>query len=383
MTIDAVRIVIVGGGVAGAATAAALARAGMGPGVILEREPIPGSHASGKNAGIACIAEFDPLVRRLAVESVFRLHRITSAGVAVVRRASGLYLGGEAQRDRFARCVAGVEALGARAALLDRDQACARFPFLAAFAFDLAMESLDEGVIDVHALLLAYLDEARQGRFSLLTRTDATDLRIEGSRVCGVVTSRGTIRADVVVDASGAWAGRLGRSVALPLQPVRRHLFVSANAGGVPSSAPLVWHVRDGYYFRPEGAGLLLSPCDESIHPPEPPQVDPAAADLLATKLAATAPALADLAIRSSWACLRTFAPDRRPIIGADPEIAGLFHVSGLGGFGMGTSWAVGEVASAIVRGAPVPFIDAADVGLDRLATAPAARERPEAGASG
>jgi D-arginine dehydrogenase len=135
----------------------------------------------------------------------------------------------------------------------------------------------------------------------------------------------------------------------------------------IDPDGPFAWHLDAGFYLRPEGEGLLLSPCDESSHDPGVPNVDPAAADLLAAKLLGTAPSLADLELRTSWACLRTFAPDRRPVIGPDAEVAGLFHVSGLGGSGMGTSWAVGELAAALVRGLPAPFIDAADVAPARL----------------
>jgi D-arginine dehydrogenase len=364
---DRVRVVIVGAGVAGTSTAAALARAGIGPGVILEREPLPGAHASGKNAGIACLVEFDPVVRQLGVVSVRRLRDMTAAGAPVVKPGSGLYVGHAIEQARFAECVEGLRALGARADLLSRDEACRQFPFLSHVGCDLVLHSADEGVIDIHALLLAYLGEARRGRFSLLTRTDVTALRITDGRVDGVVTSRGTMSADIVVDASGAWAGRLGRGHPLPLQPVRRHLIVSAASGPVPSSAPLVWHMTDRYYFRPEGQGLLLSPCDETPHEPRVPEADPAALDALAAKLAASAPALSDLPIRSSWACLRTFAPDRRPIIGWDPDLPGLFHVSGLGGFGMGTSWAVGEVAAALLQNRSPRFVEAADVAPVRL----------------
>jgi D-arginine dehydrogenase len=365
---DPARFVIIGAGIAGASTAAALARAGAGPGLILEREPLPGVHASGKNAGIACLVEFDPVVRRLAVETVRHLRRLTVAGEPILRPAPAMYLGGHADHGRLDACAAALRGLGVSAEFLDRPAACARLPLLGEVAFDWAICSNDEGVIDIHALLLHYLSEARDGRFTLLTRTAVEGLRVDRGRVVGVDTSRGTIRADTVVDASGAWAGRLGRPDPLPLQPVRRHLFVSVDSASLSARPPVIWHVGDRFYLRAEGQGLLLCPCDETDSAPGVPRVDPAAADLLAEKLARAAPTLADLAIRSSWACLRTFAPDRRPIIGADPEIAGLYHVSGLGGFGMGTSWAIGDVASAVIRGVPVPYVSLTDLAPDRLA---------------
>jgi D-arginine dehydrogenase len=364
---DSVPIVIVGAGVAGASTAAALARAGAGPGVILEREPIPGAHASGKNAGIACLVEFDPIVRTLAIESVRRIGEMEAAGLPILRRAGGLYVA-DGWAEAFDTCARALDEAGLHVALLDTAAAIARFPFLSGFSFERALHCADDGVIDIHALVLAYLEEARRGGFTLLTRTDVQDIRKEDGRVTGVLTSRGAISTATVVDAGGAWAGKLGRPRRLPMTPLRRHLFVSAASPGISSDAPLFWHVSDGFYLRPEGQdGLLLSPCDESPHPAEPPAVDPAAAELLAQKLGDCAPTLADLPIRSSWACLRTFAADRRPVIGADPELSGLFHVAGLGGFGMGTSWAVGEVAAALVLGTPVPFIDPREVAPERL----------------
>src|SRR5215468_9635320 len=92
------------------------------------------------------------------------------------------------------------------------------------------------------------------------------------------------------------------------------------------------------------------------------PSTDPAAAEMLAHKLARHAPGFGDLPLRKNWACLRTFAPDRRPIVGFDPQLPGLFHVSGLGGFGMMTSAAIGELAASLLTGRRVDWMDARSV---------------------
>jgi D-arginine dehydrogenase len=195
---------------------------------------------------------------------------------------------------------------------------------------------------------------------------------VEGGRVTGVDTARGRVRADLVVDAGGAWAGRLGRDPsgagsALPLQALRRHLFVTGSPAGGHRRSPYAWIEDAAFYFRPEGDGLLFSPCDETPMAAGDPPTDPAAADLLAEKLSRHAPAFTDLPVRRTWACLRTFAPDRRPIIGPDPDLPGLFHVSGLGGFGMGASAAVGELAAALIAGERPDWIDASLVSPTRF----------------
>jgi len=354
-----VDVVVIGAGFAGASVAAALTRAGVASGLILERELLPGSHASGRNAAMACQVEADPVLRKLAIEGVRRLRAKTVAGSPVLRQSGGLYLT-HGEPHPAAEWCAQLHEQCVQAELLSAVRARQRFPFLNSFEFDSALFCPTDGIVDIHALLSDMLAEARHAGFEIITDCACESLIVDGSVVRGVRTPRGEVGARIVVDAAGAWAGCLGReSAPLPLKRLRRHLFVSGDTGLLPRDAPLVWDLDVGYYVRPEGAGLLLCPCDETERPPEIPEVDPEAEDLLVDKLLKYAPGLANITLRRSWACLRTFAPDRLPVIGWDPDIDGLFHVSGLGGFGMSTSLAVGDIASTLIRGGVVDWIDA------------------------
>lgn len=354
---------MVGAGFAGAATARALGRAGLGPGVIVEQEASWGVHSSGRNAALVRLAESDPLIADLAWRSLAEFRRLDQAGTPLLHPTGGLTLAGAAGRHQLASTLTSFARRGIPGALLPHAQALDAFPFLASLEFDAALLCQADAVVDIHALLGLYVAQARDAGFVLQTDCRAEELIVEAGRVTGVHTRAGDIRADVVIDASGAWAGRLGRAASpLPLTPLRRHLFVSAPTTVMPREAPYVWFEDAALYFRPESGGLLMCPCDETPDTPGLPSTDPAAAELLADKLTRHAPGLADLAIRRSWACLRTFAPDRRPIIGADPTLAGLFHVSGLGGFGMMTSAAVGELAATLLADRTPDWVDAAVV---------------------
>ncbi|MEW6323307.1 MAG: FAD-dependent oxidoreductase [Acidobacteriota bacterium] len=358
-------IVIAGAGFAGAATAWALARAGLGPGLILEQEPTWGMHASGRNAALLRLAESDPLIGTLAHRSLQHLRALDAMSASsVVVRTGGLTLAGPDGAAAVARLGDDLARRGTTAEQLTRAAATARFPWLAGLEFDTALWCPDEAVVDIHALLDLYLRLARQSGFTVHTRCRVEELLTDGGRVVGVRTSLGDVRAPLVVDAGGAWAGRLGAGcgAALAMQPLRRHLFVSAPVGSVPPDAPFVWMEDAAFYFRPESGGLLLSPCDEAPAAPALPSVDPSAAEMLAEKMGRHAPAFADLAIRRSWACLRTFAPDRRPVIGPDHRLPGLFHVSALGGFGMMCSAAIGELAAELIAGRTPAWIDSAQV---------------------
>src|SRR5262249_56435868 len=77
--------------------------------------------------------------------------------------------------------------------------------------------------------------------------------------------------------------------------------------------------------------------------------------EALSRKLAASLPSLASIPIESARACLRTFAPDRRYLIGPDPRLTGFFWVAGLGGTGATAGAAAGELAATLLLGSPAP----------------------------
>jgi len=71
------------------------------------------------------------------------------------------------------------------------------------------------------------------------------------------------------------------------------------------------------------------------------------------------------------WAGLRTFAPDRTPVVGFDPVVAGFFWLAGQGGYGIQTAPALSQCAAALVRGAGIPPEPAA-LGVTETALSPA-----------
>jgi D-arginine dehydrogenase len=185
--------------------------------------------------------------------------------------------------------------------------------------------------------------------------------------VAGVDTDRGPIAADAVVLAAGAWSGALASAAGLrrPLVPVRRTILeIEAPAG---ADGPWIWIDDAGVYLRPDGDRFLACPCDEQVDAPGggggP---SPAAARLLRDKLDRYVPAAPRSAAVAGWTGLRTFAPDRRPILGPDPAVLGLHWAAGLGGFGVTTAPAVGEAVASWIEGRDVPWLDRSGVSPGR-----------------
>jgi D-arginine dehydrogenase len=169
-----------------------------------------------------------------------------------------------------------------------------------------------------------------------------------------------------LVNAAGAWADEIaalcgGRPVGL--RALRRTAVLVDAPGDVDiKSWPAVIDADEQFYFKPEAGKLLLSPADETLTPPcdaQPDELDVAiAVDRVQASLAIDV-----RRVSHRWAGLRTFAPDRVPVVGYDPHVPGLFWCAGQGGYGIQTAPALARTAAALAQRNPLPQ-DVADQGL-------------------
>jgi D-arginine dehydrogenase len=354
--VESAEVVIIGAGFAGAATAYHLVRRGVRDVLVLEREAIAGKHASGRNAALAFQALADSAEARLALEGARFIAAPPDGFCAtpLLQRSGSLLVAQAAGLPQLREANQAAQYLGITGALISAEDAVRRVPALAGAPFAAAFWNPEDGVVDIHALLQGYFSGARAGGARVAFARAITAVRLAHGRVEAVETDRGAVRTRLLVNAAGAWAGEVGRLAGAgtrTLAPRRRHLFQTKVDIAIDRHWPFVWHNDLDVYFRPEGDGLLMSPCDATPHPPQEPVVDSAIEHLLAEKVGRAFPALASARITSAWACLRTFARDERFVIGRDPQIEGLVWVAALGGHGMTTSPAVGRLGASAVLG--------------------------------
>lgn len=362
MTRLACDAVVVGAGFAGAATAYHLVRLGVREVVVLEREPLAGVHASGRNAGMIREAVLPAAIQPLAVEGAAFIRNPPADfdPAPSFRRCGALMLADTAQAPSVRAWVDGAERVGVAARWLERAEVEARVPATVGAAFVGAAFCPNDGVVDIAALLQGYLQAASRGGARVLTGHRVVRMVVENGKVAGVETDQARLATPLVVNAAGAWAGEVGRlagAAPLPLQALRRHLYVSGRLDWVEPSWPIVWDLSHGLYFRPEPPGLLLSPCDETEQAPGLAATDPAVAEVLAAKLERYVQRLADLPIARSWAGLRTLTPDGNFVLGRDPGIDGLVWCAGLGGHGVTVGPAVGRLAAEAALGRLSPSV--------------------------
>jgi D-arginine dehydrogenase len=348
------RCVIVGAGFAGAATAYHLTQMGMNNVIVLEQEAVPGMHASGRNAAmVRQVVSGEPTSAMARGGAAFLRHLPDSWPVETTFQQTGSFLLADErgvkqlQNDALLAKRSGIEV-----EWMSLDQMVARVPVLEGSPTVGGVWCPSDGVIDIHALIHGYLRAAVALGAELRLSEKIKRILTRENRVVAVQTDTHEYETDFLVDAAGAWAGEIA-TLAGAINPLlsafRRHIFVTEALDWVTSDWPIVWDISHEIYFRPESGGLLLSPCDESLQTPGLPVQDPAALELLAEKATQYLPKLADLPIRNSWCGLRTFAPDRRFVIGWDPQLEGFFWVAGMGGHGVTVSYSAGVLAASLI----------------------------------
>ncbi len=347
-------LVVIGGGLAGAATACHLARRGARRLVLLEQEPACGTHASGRNAAMIRQVVPEEAVGALATEGAtfFKQPPADWPVPFVFEQNGSILLGrgpGWAELRRWAETA---RARGVPVEPRSPDAIRRGIPLLEGSDFEGGIFCATDGVVDLTALLEGYLAGIRRAGGTVMTAAPVRAIEVKDGRVAAVLTPAARLEADVVVNAAGAWAGevaRLAGAADLPLRPGRRHLFVTGPVPEADRRWPFVWDVTHDFYFRPEAGGLMMSACDQTDWPPGDPPTDPAAQALLAEKLAKHAPRLAAFPPVSGRAGLRTLTPDGRFVVGPDPRVGGFFWVAGLGGHGVTTGYAVGALAARLI----------------------------------
>ena len=349
-------IAIIGAGMAGASLAATLAGSSAAPRIVLiEAEAHPGYHATGRSAAFWTESYGGEAVQPLTTASGPELHRL-----GVLRPRGALTIARAGQEEALDHFIARFSALGVAMEPLDRAAIASRIPGLRAGWVAGAMERSCHD-IDVAALHQHYLGLARRAGVALLTRARLAGAERTGGRWALSLADGRQISAATLVNAAGAWADEvatLAGARPLGIRPLRRTVAQLRCAPAPSARLPLVLDLGESFYFKPESGRLWLSPHDETPSPPcdaAPEEIDVA---LAISRLEQVVDWRVEQ-VEHRWAGLRSFAPDRAPVYGYDPSVAGFFWCAGQGGFGIQTAPAAAALAARLLLGEAGGDVDA------------------------
>jgi D-arginine dehydrogenase len=356
-------VLIVGAGIAGSSVAFELA--GTLRVILLEREPQPGYHSTGRSAAMLTETYGTATVRALAIASrPFLAHPPPGFAPQPLLSPRGmLHVARADQGTSLERAHAAARALGPAARRLDAAEICAIVPAVSPdYAWGGLLEP-DAMAIDVALLHQGYLRGLRARGGRLVTDAAVSAIERQGG-AWQVETTAGTFQAEILVNAAGAWADRLAEMagvVPIGLIPKRRTALLLDSPGGLePSAWPMVIDVDERFYFKPESGKLLVSPGDES--PIEPCDVQPEEMDVaVAVDRFERVTGSAVRRVVQRWAGLRSFVADHDPVLGPDPDAPGFFWLAAQGGFGIMTAPAMATMAASLILAGQPPAMPGLD----------------------
>ena len=332
-------VVVIGGGIAGVSAAAELSE--QLSVVLLERESTLAYHTTGRSAALFFGSYGHPDTLPLTRRSLgwFNDPPHVDHPVLTPRGAMTVVFSGELPELEGGIAIA-------------PEEAATRVPVLRADLLVGAVWEPDAADMDVAAIHQAYVRQLKSNGGRIATSNEVTAVR--GASPWRIVTPEGTWEADHVVNAAGAWGDEIARLAGLRpvgLIPKRRTAFM-VTAPPDSERWPLVTDADHSFYFKPDGTQLLCSPADET--PSEPVDARPEDVDIaLAIERINDATTLQIRSIRSSWAGLRTFAPDGSMVIGSDPDEPTFHWLVGQGGTGIQTAPAAASLLSELLIDGP------------------------------
>ena len=369
-------LVIIGGGIIGAATAYFAVRAGLHP-IVLEKQAMPGTLTTPKATG-AFRAQFDnPEEMALVREGIdFYANFAERTGLdgydLGIHQQGYLWLATTPETARRQRELVdeqrgwGLDDVE----LLDGDEVRRRFPYVSEDVVG-ARYRAGDGWLDVRRLLMGYV---RASQAPLVLETTVTGIEIAGGQVRGVRTSRGTVATERVVIAAGPFSAEVGRMAGLdlPISCVRRQRLILPETPEVPQDAPMTIDEETGAHWRPWHSGAHLmwtTPTEPATAPMEDVPTSLAFAYGLLNPasdhaVARISPFWRDVWLRNTahWLLVAgqySYTPDHRPLLGATP-IDGLYVNCGYSGHGImgsaGGSRLTVDVITGAVASADNPF---------------------------
>ena len=347
-------VIIIGAGVHGASLAFHLARRGVKV-IVLEKKFVAAG-ATGRSSGLVRMHYDVKQDSELAWVSFqyFRNWKEMVGGDSGFTRTGFIQLVAREDVDKLKANVAMHQQIGVPVMLIKADDVKRLAPSFVTDDIEFAAYEPESGYAMPSDTTNAFIKAAREKGAQLIQECAVTGIIVSGGKVKGVQTAQGQFDAPIVVNAAGAWAGKVNEMAGLnlPYDTWRHDTMFVARPTQIGPSHPTVIDFANEMYFRPEG-NLTLVGLEDGNPLGESPENDTDHAkrgfvERGIDRICKRIPLMENGALHSAHGGYDGITPDQHPMLGAaGPD--GFYLDCGFSGIGFKTSPAVGLCISELI----------------------------------
>ena len=376
------RVVIIGGGVIGCSTAYHLSKLGWKDIVLLERAQLTAGttwHAAGLIEAGGFFSATTVEMTKYTLELYSQLEKETGQSTGY-KKVGMINLASTPDRlEELRRIAAFDREFGVPIEELSPKEVKALWPL--AYTGDVlaGFFSPDDGRVNPIDVTMAMAKGARMGGVKIFEDTAVTGITKEDQRVTGVITDRGEIQAEYVVNCAGMWAREIGKmaGVNVPLQPTEHYYLITEPIESVNSDLPVLVDLDKYAYYREEVGGILFGlfepvsapwaldgiPKDFNFGEIKPdwdrmmPYIEEAMKRI---------PILENVGIHKFFCGPESFTPDLGPMMGQAPELDNFYVAAGFNSLGILMGGGAGKIMAQWIADG-VPDVDITEIDIARM----------------
>lgn len=352
-------IVVIGGGISGLSIAYNLAKLGMQDVVVVEKSYL-GSGSTGK-CGTGIRQQFTTKEHIILMKESVKLWKSLSEelGIDVGYRQTGYIwlIRNNDELKLFRQNVKIQNSYGVPSKIISREEALEIVPYLNPDAFIAAAFCHTDGKASPFKTVNAYYEAGKKLGVEYYTFTEVVNIIVENKKIKRVVTSRGEIETNIVVNAAGYGARKIGEMVGIniPVENFRHHIVVTEPLREFIK--PMV--IRGKLYFTQTDRGGIIGGIDMPEPPDQPLKARLDFLETFAKNATEVMPVLRNINILRQWSGYYVVTEDNHPILGPTEKLGGFYIAAGYSGHGFMMGPIVGKlIAEYIVYDKPSIPID-------------------------
>ncbi len=374
----AAKVVIVGGGIAGASVAYHLTKFGWKDVVLLEQNSLAGGttwHAAGL-VGRLRTSNSLTRINKYSAELYAGLEQETGHSVGWKQVGSLIVAKSEARMVQLRRTAAMSEWFGVEVQMISPEELAAKWPLLRVDDILGGAWLPHDGKVLPKEVTFALTQGAKNRGARVFENARVLKVTQRDGRVTGVRTNLGPIEAEYIVLCGGMWTRELGLriGVTIPLYPVEHHYVVTEPIEGAFDELPVGRDPDLCLYFRGEGNAVMLGAFQAESKPwmveRVPPDFSFRLLDPDWEKFSAPLrnarhriPALNKCQFAKFVNGPESFTPDNNFILGETPELRNLFVAAGFNSVGIASSGGAGKyLAEWMIEGQPTMDLWSVDI---------------------